>query len=733
MGIFYCNKASGMTSNVWNEIKSQIQSHAPEGLELDEIHLLQQKWIRESPLLNAAKENDVGAIRKLLDCPSTDLHVRGVVGETALHIAALYDNLEVVELLLEAAPDLLDQPFTSALYEGQTALHIAAVNQNLELVKLLIRKGADASSPRATGSFFSYGTENLFYFGEHILSFAACVGNEDIVRLLIENGASARAQDSYGNTILHILVLQPNKTFSCQMLDFILSCDEEQEDVDLLMIPNYMGLTAFKLSAVEGNIVMFQHLLNKRKRVQWIFGPVSSILYDLSGIDSWGEDQSVLELVVSSKKREARNILDLTPVKELVSLKWRSYGRPYFWFLAAVYMLYMICVTMCCTYRPLKSLPSPLNNSRDATILTQRPLHEAYVSYQDKLRLVGELISVIGAIAILLLLIPDLLRVGATRYFGQTVLGGPFHIIIIVFACMVMAVLVMRLTNSSGELVPMSVSLVLGWCYIMYFTRGFQMLGPFTIMIQKMIFGDLLRFCWLMAVVILGFGAAFFVIFDTQDPGKLGQFMTFPMALFSTFELFLTIIDGPANYDVDLPFMFSLLFSAFIIVAALLMLNLLIAMMGDTHWRVAHEGDELWRAQVVATTIMLERKMPKALWPRLGICGKDYDLGDVWYLRVEERKDLDKKKVKDYVDAFLSSDENDDHHEKLSLKSDCHCHEDKPIAKKVSIVETPNLLRRLSQRKTRSRGWNILRKATLAQLQGKVNYALDIDEEVYEV
>ena len=79
------------------------------------------------------------------------------------------------------------------------------------------------------------------------------------------------------------------------------------------------------------------------------------------------------------------------------------------------------------------------------------------------------------------------------------------------------------------------------------------------------------------------------------------------MALFSTFELFLTIIDGPANYDVDLPFMYSIVYFAFAIIATLLMINLLVAMMGDTHWRVAHEQDELWRAQVSLLVSVLLR------------------------------------------------------------------------------------------------------------------------------
>lgn len=49
---------------------------------------------------------------------------------------------------------------------------------------------------------------------------------------------------------------------------------------------------------------MFQHLMQRRKHIQWTYGRLTSTLYDLTEIDSWGEKVSFLELVVSSKKRE---------------------------------------------------------------------------------------------------------------------------------------------------------------------------------------------------------------------------------------------------------------------------------------------------------------------------------------------------------------------------------------------------------------------------------------------
>ncbi|KAG9344923.1 hypothetical protein JZ751_009463 [Albula glossodonta] len=570
--------APGELNHWWGQLRFRLQN---------------RKGINDTPLFFAAKENDVGSIRKLLKCPSTNIFERGALGETALHVAALSDNLEAA----------------------------------------LIIRGADVATPRVTGLYFRKRRGGLMYYGEHILSFACCVGNEEIICMLIDAGANIRAQDYLGNTALHILVLQPNKTIACQTLDLLLARDSEMDlSVPLDMLPNYRGLTTFKLAAKEGNVVVFQHLVNRRRIVQWSLGPLTSSLYDLTEIDSWADDLS------------ARRMLDVTPVRQLVSLKWNLYGKHYF----------------------------------------------SYVSYEDHLRL-----------------IPDILRVGAKRYFGQTALGGPFHVILITYACLVVLLCVLRASGMPGETVLMAVSLVLGWCNVMYFARGFQMLGPYVIMIQKIIFGDLTKFIWLSIIVLIGFSTALWMVYMTQDPEALPPYRSFPITLFSQFELSVGLVDLPVDHSLITPPIVHVLHCSFSVVSYILLLNLLIAMMSDTHWRVAQERDELWRTQVVATTLMLERRLPRCLWPRLGVCGLLYGLGECWYLRVEDRNDQSVQKIRRYVEAFSKEDDPVQDGEETE-KTDTS-HGPAPL--------TP-LLRRLERSRSNAkrkslRGWQVIRRSTL--------------------
>uniref|UniRef100_A0A8C2GWU6 Transient receptor potential cation channel subfamily V member 6-like n=1 Tax=Cyprinus carpio TaxID=7962 RepID=A0A8C2GWU6_CYPCA len=572
--------AAGEINHWWSQLKFRLQHRKGWNEMLDETFITQNKKVNDIPLFSATKENNAACIKKLLDCSSTNVFERGELGETALHVAVINDNLDAAVALMEGAPES-------------------------DEFRQLIAKGGDVATPRVTGMYFRKRRGGLLYFGEHILAFASCVGNEEIISMLIKAGANVRAQDSLGNTILHLLVLQPNKTTACQVFDLLMSQDADLgATIPLDTVPNYRGLTPLKLAAKEGNLV-------------------------------------------------ARQILELTPVQQLVRLKWNLYGKHYFRLLMLVYLLYISIFTVCCINRPLKDIPENYTKAdNDQTIKVQKSLTESYQTYKDHLRLVGEIISVIGAIVILLIEIPSILKVGAKlhilTYFK---IGHYSNLHLVVILC------VLRATGIAEELVPMAWALVLGWSNVMYFARGFEMLGPYVIVIQKTIFGDMTKFMWLTLIFLIGYSAGLWIFYMTQEPLALPPYRSFPITVFTQFELSIGLIDLPVDHTLYTHPVVHCVHICFSVMSYILLFNLLIAMMSDTQWRVTQERDELWRTQVVATTLMLERRLPLRLWPRLGVCGLAFGLGERWYLRVEDRSDPLVQKMKRFINVFSKDGE----------------------------------------------------------------------------
>ncbi|KAG2462433.1 transient receptor potential cation channel subfamily V member 6-like [Polypterus senegalus] len=598
-----------------------------------------------SLLFKAARTNDTRAMKKLLESTDVDPFIRGNLEETILHTALLNGNKDVMEVIVEMVPSLINEPMTSEMYKGETPLHIAILKQDISMVHYLLQHGADPIHARANGSCFVPGQYGQCYYGEYVLSFAACLGNEEIVTLLLKHGAPLQAQDSLGNTVLHVLVLQADKELACFMYDIVTSLVTNKQKHKVQSIENSNGYTPLQLAAAEGDTQMFNYLVQKQKRTYWTMGTISYCVYDLTHIDTWGDHKSVLDIITSSKKMQVRKLVDIRPVKELLHHKWKTFGLKYFMLWMISYIAYTSIFTAVCLYRPLKRMPD--NQTDNFTVMIQKTLAESYQTKGDYIRLSGELFTILGAVVILASEVPYLARIGPRNFFGNASIGGPFPLLMVAFSFSIFIAVVFRILGMEEESIPLSVALIIGWCNTIYFARGFRMLGQFSIMIQKIIFGDLLQWCCLLFIAIIAFSSALYILFQTLNLKNYPYFRDFQMTLYTAVELMMGLIDFPIPYNNVTPSFIYIVYVLYMIFAYLLMLNLLIAMMDDTYWRVAQEREELWKVQIAATILLLEKRIPKFLRHRSGVPGitLGFNDDDKWYFGVQEIIPEEKGKI----------------------------------------------------------------------------------------
>ncbi|XP_044531546.1 transient receptor potential cation channel subfamily V member 2 [Gracilinanus agilis] len=160
-------------------------------------------------------------------------------------------------------------------------------------------------------------------------------------------------------------------------------------------------------------------------------------------------------------------------------------------------------------------------------------------------------------------------------------------------------------------------SLVLGWINVLYYTRGFQQTGIYSVMIQKVILRDLLRFLLVYFVFLFGFAIA---LVSLTREGPLPAFFNQTAAeeakvpydgfVEASLELFkFTIGMGELEFHKELQFkgfvMFLLL--AYVLLTYILLLNMLIALMSETVNSVATDSWSIWKLQRAISVLEMER------------------------------------------------------------------------------------------------------------------------------
>lgn len=90
------------------------------------------------------------------------------------------------------------------------------------------------------------------------------------------------------------------------------------------------------------------------------------------------------------------------------------------------------------------------------------------------------------------------------------------------------------------------------------------------------------------------------MFYVTQEPLSVPSYNSYPLSIYTEFEVDTTFINVPHDATLYNPPIVYIIHISFTVVSAMVLTNLLVAMLGETHTVMAQEREELWRTQVPA-------------------------------------------------------------------------------------------------------------------------------------
>ncbi|XP_049822636.1 transient receptor potential cation channel subfamily V member 2 [Aethina tumida] len=603
------------------------------------------------------------------------LKERGAVGETILHLCLLNAtslHADIAKRLLRFYPKLINDIYISDEYYGENVLHIAIVNEDPSMVKYLLDADVNIQE-RCFGNFMcpedqkSSRTDSLdhewvnvcpetnydgyVYWGEYPLTFAACLGQEECFRLILSRGADPDAQDTNGNTVLHLLVIyQKLETF-----------DTAYEVGASLSVRNVLNLTPLTLAAKLARIDMFFHILNLEREIYWQIGSITCAAYPLSQIDTIDLETghisktSALNLVVFGDKDEHLELMDGVLI-DLLNAKWNTFVKFKFYRQFFTFAFYFLISLISFTLRPgpppsvqketsknktnfgnasdnynyslgiiinLVNSSSKIGNDDDYDVeewwdnLQEECRLMQLDGTESKIRFTAEIVMTVGAFVYLAAAVREARFLGG-RMFFENLMTAPSRVMFL-FSCILMQIIPWLRIACQDEIEDtVAVVVMLTTApYFLFFCRGFKTVGPFVVMIYRMVMGDLLRFASIYLVFVMGFSQAYYIIFLSFDnpltPEDVDDSATNPIStpIESIMAMFLMSMTNFGDYydafaRTEHEYEAKILFVVFMAIVAILLINMLIAMMGNTYQKIAETRNE-WQRQWARIVLVVER------------------------------------------------------------------------------------------------------------------------------
>ncbi|XP_012525905.1 transient receptor potential cation channel subfamily V member 5 isoform X4 [Monomorium pharaonis] len=239
-----------------------------------------------------------------------------------------------------------------------------------------------------------------------------------------------------------------------------------------------------------------------------------------------------------------------------------------------------------------------------------------------KIRLTAEIFMYIGAVLYILAALREARFLGLNMFI-ENLATAPSRVMFLFSCCILLSFPFLRFVCADEVEDILAVVVMLTTApYFLFFCRGFKTVGPFVVMIYRMIMGDLLRFVSIYLVFVMGFSQAYYIIFLSFDnpntPEGVDDSMTNPMPspMESVMAMFLMSMTNFGDYfgafeRTEHEFEAKLLFVMYMAIVAILLVNMLIAMMGNTYQKIAETRNE-WQRQWARIVLVVERGVSPA-------------------------------------------------------------------------------------------------------------------------
>ncbi|KAE8748924.1 hypothetical protein FOCC_FOCC004329 [Frankliniella occidentalis] len=531
------------------------------------------------------------------------MQYRGSLGETLLHVLIICDtklHTKLARTLIKCFPKLALDVVEGEEYLGASGLHLAIAYANNELVQDLVDAGANVMQ-RAIGSFFlprdqqlarpkKYTDyEGLAYLGEFPLAWAACCANESVYNLLCDTGANPDAQDSFGNMILHMVVV-------CDKLDMFGYALRHPRLPAKNGIVNKAGLTPLTLACKLGRAEVFREMLELSCREFWRYSNITCSAYPLNALDTLLPDgrtnwNSALFIILNGTKEEHLDMLDGGIIQRLLEEKWKTFARQQFLKRLGILSLHLLTLSMAVYLRPERG-------EQEDDDWNARSILRAGFEVGTLCNILSYLIVQQGG---------EIKNQGLPSFL-KGLGNAPAKAIFLVSNLLILLSIPFRFNGDRVTEEAILVFAVPGsWFLLMFFAGAVRLTGPFVTMVYSMITGDMLTFGIIYTVVLFGFSQSFYFLYKGFPGVKNSLYATYPATWMALFQITLGDYNYPDLGNTTYPSLSKTVFTIFMVLVPILLLNMLIAMMGNTYAHVIEQSEKEWMKQWAKIVVNLER------------------------------------------------------------------------------------------------------------------------------